>query len=496
MPSSRLNHRSMAPAPSHARTGSVSPTGSSSIASSATAVGGGSEKRSRSSGPAVTSRWRAASATVVVSSPHTAVSDPVGPGWGMRPWLGLNPTRPQNAAGIRVGPPPSLAVATGTRPAATAAALPPLDPPGVRSGSQGLRAAPNTLVLVKLRVPNSGAAVLPTGTAPAARRRATWTESAATGPRPAYARDPWGVGMPAQSSRSLTPSGTPANRPGSRPTATAASTASAAARAPASSTCTKAPSRSLPASIAASAWSSTSLARRWPVRTASAISMAATSKPDPMVPPDEPRLHDECKHPSTHGGCRHHRSDHIARRAPRLRAAPAFRAHVGATARRAGLRPPISLKDRGHLMERGLLTIGAVSERTGVASSALRFYESEGLVHATRSSGGQRRYAREVVRRVSFIRVAQQVGLRLDEIRDALASLPDNRTPTAKDWERLATSWRPRIDAQIHMLERLRDRLAGCIGCGCLSLGYCKILNPGDEAGLRGPGPRYILDDD
>ena len=86
--------------------------------------------------------------------------------------------------------------------------------------------------------------------------------------------------------------------------------------------------------------------------------------------------------------------------------------------------------------------------------------------------------------------------LRLDEIRDALASLPDNRTPTAKDWDRLATSWRPRIDAQIHMLERLRDRLAGCIGCGCLSLGYCKILNPGDEAGLRGPGPRYILDDD
>ena len=147
-------------------------------------------------------------------------------------------------------------------------------------------------------------------------------------------------------------------------------------------------------------------------------------------------------------------------------------------------------------MEAELLTIGAVSERTGVAPSALRFYESEGLVHATRSSGGQRRYAREVVRRVSFIRVAQQVGLRLDEIRDALASLPDNRTPTAKDWERLATSWRPRIDAQIHMLERLRDRLAGCIGCGCLSLGYCKILNPGDEAGLRGPGPRYILDDD
>ncbi|MGH9215365.1 MAG: redox-sensitive transcriptional activator SoxR [Acidimicrobiales bacterium] len=147
-------------------------------------------------------------------------------------------------------------------------------------------------------------------------------------------------------------------------------------------------------------------------------------------------------------------------------------------------------------MEPDLLTIGAMSERTGVAPSALRFYEAEGLIHANRSTGGQRRYARGIVRRVSFIRVAQHVGLSLDEIREALASLPDNRTPTAKDWERLATAWRPRIDSQIAMLERLRDRLARCIGCGCLSLGYCKILNPDDRAGLRGPGPRYILDDD
>ncbi len=147
-------------------------------------------------------------------------------------------------------------------------------------------------------------------------------------------------------------------------------------------------------------------------------------------------------------------------------------------------------------MEPDLLTIGAMSERTGVAPSALRFYEAEGLIHANRSTGGQRRYARGIVRRVSFIRVAQHVGLSLDEIREALASLPDNRTPTAKDWERLATTWRPRIDSQIAMLERLRDRLARCIGCGCLSLGYCKILNPDDRAGLRGPGPRYILDDD
>ena len=141
------------------------------------------------------------------------------------------------------------------------------------------------------------------------------------------------------------------------------------------------------------------------------------------------------------------------------------------------------------------LTIGAVSERTGVAASALRFYEAEGLIHSTRSSGGQRRYVRDTLRRVSFVRVAQQVGLSLDEIRTALASLPDNRTPTAKDWERLSLSWRPRIDQQIAMLERLRDRLHGCIGCGCLSLGFCKLLNPDDQAGQRGPGPRYILDD-
>jgi MerR family redox-sensitive transcriptional activator SoxR len=142
------------------------------------------------------------------------------------------------------------------------------------------------------------------------------------------------------------------------------------------------------------------------------------------------------------------------------------------------------------------LTIGAVSERSGVSASALRFYESEGLIHATRTDGGQRRYARDALRRVSFIRVAQQVGLSLDEIREALASLPQNRTPTARDWQRLSNSWRPRIDHQIAMLERLRDRLAGCIGCGCLSLKFCRLLNPDDQAAQRGPGPRYILDDE
>ncbi len=145
-------------------------------------------------------------------------------------------------------------------------------------------------------------------------------------------------------------------------------------------------------------------------------------------------------------------------------------------------------------METELWSIGEVSGRTGVAHSALRYYESEGLIHADRTDGGQRRYPREVVRRVSFIRVAQQVGLSLEEIREALATLPDNRTPNQHDWHRLSTSWRPRIDAQIGVLERLRDRLDGCIGCGCLSLKVCRLVNPGDEAAARGPGPRYVLD--
>lgn len=143
-----------------------------------------------------------------------------------------------------------------------------------------------------------------------------------------------------------------------------------------------------------------------------------------------------------------------------------------------------------------MLTIGALSERSGAAPSALRFYESKGLIHATRSRGGQRRYARETLRRVSFIRAAQEVGLSLDEIREALAELPSNRTPDETDWERLARSWRPRLDEQIARLQRLRDRLDGCIGCGCLSLRTCKLLNPGDEVAKRGAGPRFVVDGD
>jgi len=142
------------------------------------------------------------------------------------------------------------------------------------------------------------------------------------------------------------------------------------------------------------------------------------------------------------------------------------------------------------------LTIGELSERAGVATSALRFYETQGLISATRSGGGQRRYARDALRRVSFVRIAQQVGLSLDEIRTALSSLPEGRTPTRRDWERLSASWRPRLEAQIAMLERLRDRLSGCIGCGCLSLKVCQLANPDDAAADLGPGPRWILGDD
>ena len=141
------------------------------------------------------------------------------------------------------------------------------------------------------------------------------------------------------------------------------------------------------------------------------------------------------------------------------------------------------------------LTIGALGARTGVAASALRYYEAEGLISSSRTGGGQRRYSRDTVRRVSFIRIAQQVGLSLEEIEEALTSLPDGRTPTQKDWERLSASWRPRLDARIAMLERLRDRLHGCIGCGCLSLKVCQLANPGDEAGRLGPGPRWIIGD-
>ncbi len=141
------------------------------------------------------------------------------------------------------------------------------------------------------------------------------------------------------------------------------------------------------------------------------------------------------------------------------------------------------------------LPIGEVAARSGLSHSALRFYEAEGLVHSGRTSGGQRRYERAVLRRLAFIRVAQRVGLSLDEIRDALASLPESRTPTPADWQELSAGWRPRVDEQIAVLERLRDDLTSCIGCGCLSFKVCALYNAEDRAARLGTGPRYLLGD-
>lgn len=142
-----------------------------------------------------------------------------------------------------------------------------------------------------------------------------------------------------------------------------------------------------------------------------------------------------------------------------------------------------------------LLTIGELSERSGVAASALRFYEGRGLISSTRTDGNQRRYRRDALRRVSFILAAQRVGLGLDEISAALATLPGARTPTQKDWERLARGWQPVLESRIRSLEDLRDRLGSCIGCGCLSLTTCALQNPDDEAHANGEGPRYLLGD-
>ena len=139
-----------------------------------------------------------------------------------------------------------------------------------------------------------------------------------------------------------------------------------------------------------------------------------------------------------------------------------------------------------------MLTIGDLSARSGVAPSALRYYESIGLIESVRTTGNQRRYAQPTLRRVAFVRAAQQVGLSLDEIADALATLPAGRTPTKADWSRLSAGWRQRLDDQIERIERLRDRLDSCIGCGCLSLRTCSLNNPGDVAAGRGPGAVFL----
>jgi MerR family redox-sensitive transcriptional activator SoxR len=138
------------------------------------------------------------------------------------------------------------------------------------------------------------------------------------------------------------------------------------------------------------------------------------------------------------------------------------------------------------------LTIGELAVRSGVPASALRFYEARGLITSTRSGGNQRRYGRAELRRVAFIRIAQRVGLSLEEITTALATLPGGRTPTKRDWARLSAAWRARLDEQIALLEGLRDRLTSCIGCGCLSLRRCRISNLDDELAADGPGPHLL----
>jgi MerR family redox-sensitive transcriptional activator SoxR len=139
-----------------------------------------------------------------------------------------------------------------------------------------------------------------------------------------------------------------------------------------------------------------------------------------------------------------------------------------------------------------LLTVSEVARRSGFAPSALRYYEKEGLVHASRTAGGQRRYQRSVLRRLAFIRAARNVGLTLDEVAAALATLPESRTPTRSDWTRLSHSWRGRLDDQIAALTKLRDGLDSCIGCGCLSLKTCAMSNPADVAATRATGAAYL----
>jgi MerR family transcriptional regulator, redox-sensitive transcriptional activator SoxR len=146
-----------------------------------------------------------------------------------------------------------------------------------------------------------------------------------------------------------------------------------------------------------------------------------------------------------------------------------------------------------------LLTVGEVAARSGLAASALRYYEKEELIAATRTAGGQRRYHRSVLRRLAFIRAARTVGLSLEEVRQALSRLPSSRTPTKADWTAISRSWRARLDEQIEGLVALRDGLDSCIGCGCLSLARCRISNPGDRVGARGSGalflPRMLRED-
>jgi MerR family redox-sensitive transcriptional activator SoxR len=138
------------------------------------------------------------------------------------------------------------------------------------------------------------------------------------------------------------------------------------------------------------------------------------------------------------------------------------------------------------------LTVGEVAARSGVAVSTLHFYESKGLIKSWRNPGNQRRYAREVLRRVAVIKVAQRTGIPLAAIRKALKALPGERTPTSDDWKKLSAAWRADLNQRLDRLTRLRDQLDGCIGCGCLSLGVCPLRNPRDKLAKQGPGPRLL----
>lgn len=142
------------------------------------------------------------------------------------------------------------------------------------------------------------------------------------------------------------------------------------------------------------------------------------------------------------------------------------------------------------------LPIGDLAARTGLAVSAIRYYEKEGLVQSLRTKGNQRRFLKADIRRLSFILIAQQLGFSLEEIRTALSTLPNGRTPTKKDWTALSEQFRARLDERISTLRSMRDRLDGCIGCGCLSLATCALYNPADRVAANGPGPRYLLGDE
>ncbi len=141
------------------------------------------------------------------------------------------------------------------------------------------------------------------------------------------------------------------------------------------------------------------------------------------------------------------------------------------------------------------LSIGDLAARTGVAVSAIRYYETQGLIASERNTGGQRRFLRSDIRRLSFVLIAQQFGFTIEQIRSQLETLPERRTPTKKDWARISRRFRKELDAKIETLTRLRDQLDGCIGCGCLSLRKCALYNPEDRARRHGAGPRYLLGD-